>query len=60
MGLLDRDYMHDKQRKRMFSPPPRPFDNGALGIALVFMLALFFLYKVADWKLKPQAAQRPM
>jgi len=57
MGLIDRDYMHEKRRQRPFSPPPERFNVGTLGMALVFCAALFFLYKVADWKLNHRAAQ---
>ena len=57
MGLIDRDYMHDRRRQRPFSPPPERFNFGTLGMALVFCAALFFLYKVADWKLDHRSAQ---
>ena len=57
MGLIDRDYMHDRRRQRPFSPPPERFNFGTLGMALVFCVVLFFLYKVADWKLNHGAAQ---
>ena len=57
MGLIDRDYMHERRRLRPFSPPPERFNVGTLGMALVFCAALFFLYKVADWKLNDRAAQ---
>lgn len=57
MGLIDRDYMHDRRRQRPFSPPPKRFNFGTLGMALVFVAALFFLYKVADWKLNHRSAQ---
>ena len=58
MGLIDRDYMHEKKRRqRPFAPPPGRFDFGTLGMALVFCAALFLLYKVADWKLNQRAAQ---
>ena len=58
MVLMDRDYMHEKRRQRPFSPQPERFDLGTLGVALVFVVALFFLYKVADWKLNHRAVQR--
>lgn len=54
MGLMDRDYMHEKHRQRPFSPPPERFST--LGKVLVFVVALFALYKIADWKLTQQAA----
>ena len=57
MGLIDRDYMHDRRRQRPFSPPPERFHFGTLGMALVFCAALFFLYKVADWQLNHRSAQ---
>jgi hypothetical protein len=54
MGLIDRDYMHEKRRQRPFSPPPERFST--LGKVIVFVVALFVLYKIADWKLTQQAA----
>ena len=57
MGLIDRDYMRDRRRQRPFTPPPERFTFGTLGMALVFCAALFFLYKVADWKLNHRTAQ---
>ena len=54
MGLMDRDYMHEKRRQRPFSPPPERFST--LSKVLVFVVALFVLYKIADWKLTQQAA----
>ena len=58
MVLMDRDYMHEKRRQRPFCPQPERFNLGTLGMAFVFVVALFFLYQVADWKLNHQAAQR--
>ena len=58
MGLLDRDYMYEKRRERPFSPPPERFNFGTLGMVLIFIVAMFFLYKAADWKLNHRAAQR--
>lgn len=61
MGLMDRDYMHDKSRRsRPFSPPPERFTWGTLGMTLVFVALLFFLYKVADWKLNGGPAPQPV
>jgi hypothetical protein len=54
MGLMDRDYMHEKRRQRPFSPLPERFST--LSKVLVFVVALFVLYKIADWKLRQQAA----
>lgn len=61
MGMMDRDYMHEKSRRqRPFSPPPEGFKLGTLGIALVFVALLFFLYKAADWKLNKHPAPQPV
>ncbi|WP_157040176.1 hypothetical protein [Polaromonas naphthalenivorans] len=61
MGLMDRDYMHEKSRRqRPFSPPPERFKLGTLGMALVFVALLFFLYKAADWKLNQRPAPQPV
>lgn len=61
MGLMDRDYMHDKSRRsRPFSPPPERFKWGTLGIVLFFVALLFFLYKAADWKLSHRPAPQPV
>ena len=61
MGLMDRDYMHEKSRRsRPFSPPPERFKLGTLGMVLVFVALLFFLYKVADWKLHHRPAPQPV
>ena len=61
MGLMDRDYMHDKSRRsRPFSPPPERFKWGTLGMVLVFVALLLFLYKVAEWKLNGRPAPQPV
>ena len=61
MGLMDRDYMHDKsRRRRTFSPPPERFSWATLGMVMVFVALLFFLYKAVDWKLKPPSAPEPV
>lgn len=61
MRLMDRDDMHEKSRRqRPFSPPPERFKLGTLGIALVFVALLFFLYKAADWKLNQRPASHPV
>ena len=57
MGLMDRDYMHEKHRQRPFSPPPERSGMSTLGMVLIFVIALLALYKVADWKLKQRAAE---
>ncbi len=53
MGLMDRDYMHEKGRRRPFGPPPDRFST--LSKVLIFVAVLFLLYKVADWKLNQRA-----
>ena len=61
MGLMDRDYMHDKSRRqRPFSPPPERFNWATLGMVLVFAALLFFLYKAADWKLNQHRVPQPV
>ena len=57
MGLMDRDYMHDKHRQRLFSPPPTRPGTSTLAMVLIFIAILFALYKIADWKLQQRAAQ---
>ncbi len=53
MGMMDRDYMHEKNRQRSFSPPPERF--GALSKIIVFVAIVFLLYLAADWKLNQRA-----
>ena len=61
MGLMDRDYMHEKSRRqRPFSPSPERFGWANLGMVLVFVALLFFLYKAADWKLNDRPAPQPV
>ncbi len=57
MGLMDRDYMKDHQRERPFSPPPDRSGVSTIGIAIIFIAALFGLYKAAEWKLNQRAAE---
>ncbi|WP_341916052.1 hypothetical protein [Polaromonas sp. YR568] len=54
MGLIDHDDMNEG-RQRPFSPPPERF--GTLSKVLIFLVLLFFLYTVADWKLNQHAAK---
>jgi hypothetical protein len=57
MGLMDRDYMHEKRRQRPFNPPPeRSSALRTLIQVLVFVVSLFVLYKIAEWILVQQAA----
>ncbi len=55
MGLMERDYMHEKRRKRPFSPPPARSGTSTLAMVLIFVAVLFGLYKIADWKLNHRA-----
>lgn len=55
MGLMDRDYMKDRQRERPFSPPTDRSSVSTIGIAIIFIAVLFGLYKAADWKLNQRA-----
>lgn len=45
---MDRDYMHEKRRKRPFSPPPERSGTRTFSMVLIFVIALFALYKRAD------------
>lgn len=54
MGLMDRDYMHERNRQRPFSPPPERF--GTLSKIVIFVAILVLLYLAADWKLNQRAA----
>ena len=61
MGLMDRDYMHEKSRRqRPFSPPPGRFGWATLGMVFVLVALLFFLYKAADWKLNHHPVPQPV
>lgn len=57
MGMMDRDYMKDQGRQRPFSPPPERSGTSTLIIVIIFVAALFALYKIADWKLNQRAAE---
>jgi hypothetical protein len=46
--------MQEKRRQRPFSPPPDRFST--LSKVLVFVVVLFVLYKIAEWKLHQHAA----
>lgn len=54
MGLMDRDYMQERNRQRPFSPPPERF--GMLSKIVIFVAILVLLYLAADWKLNQRAA----
>ena len=57
MGLMDRDYMHEKHHWRPFGPPPERSTTSTLLMVLVFVAALFLLYKLADWQINKRAAE---
>ena len=56
MGLMDRDYMNEKRPRRAFNPSPKKSATSTLFMVLVFVAALFFLYKLADWHLNQSAS----
>ena len=55
MGLMDRDYMHGKRLRQAFNPASEKSAVSTLFMVLVFVTALFFLYKLADWQLNQRA-----
>lgn len=57
MGLMDRDYMHEKHHWRPFGPPPERSTTGTLLMVLVFVAAFFLLYKLADWQINKRATE---
>lgn len=56
MGLIDRDYMNEKRGREAFKPAPEKSAASTLFMVLVFVAALFFLYKLADWHLNQRAS----
>ena len=56
MGLMDRDYMNERRARQAFNPAPKKSAANTLFIVLVFVAALFFLYKLADWQLNKRAS----
>ena len=56
MGLMDRDYMNEKRARQAFNPAPKKSAASTLFMVLVFVAALFFLYKLADWQLNKRAS----
>lgn len=56
MGLMDRDYMQEKHPRQAFTPAPEKSAASTLFMVLVFVAALFFLYKLADWQLNKRAS----
>jgi hypothetical protein len=56
MGLMDRDYMHEKRPRQTFTTVPEKSATNTLFMVLVFVAALFLLYKLADWQLSKRAS----
>ena len=56
MGLIDRDYMNEKRGQQAFNPASGKSAAGTLFMVLVFIAALLFLYKLADWHLNQRAS----
>lgn len=56
MGLMDRDYMHGKRLRQACNPASEKSAASTLFMVLVFVAALFFLYKLADWQLNKRAS----
>lgn len=56
MGLMDRDYMHEKRPRQAFIPQPEKSAANTLWMVLVFLAALFLFYKLADWQLHRQSS----
>lgn len=59
MGLIDRDYMHEGRSRQAFTPAPEKSAVSTLFMVLVFSASLFFLYKLADWKINKRTSQVP-
>lgn len=53
---MDRDYMNEKRARQAFNPAPKKSAASTLFMVLVFVAALFFLYKLADWQLNKRAS----
>ncbi len=56
MVLIDRDYMNEKRGRQAFNPAAEKSAAGTLFMVLVFIAALLFLYKLADWHLNQRAS----
>lgn len=55
MGLMDRDCMNEKRPRQAVTPAAEKSAVSTLFMVLVFVAALFLLYKLADWQLDKQA-----
>ena len=51
MGLIDRDYMHEKRSGSASMRAPDKSATGTLFKVLIVVAALFLLYKLAGWQL---------
>ena len=49
MGLMDRDYMREPDRKNPFSPPPEKSVLGWLVKVSVFVVLIYLGFKLATW-----------
>ena len=56
MGLIDRDYMNEKRGRQAFNPALEKSAASTFFMVLVFIAALLFLYKFADWHLNQRAS----
>ena len=56
MGLMDRDYMHKKRPRQGLTPAAEKSAVSTLSMVLVFVAALFLLYKLADWQLNQRTS----
>jgi hypothetical protein len=56
MGLMDRDYMHERRTRQVFTTVPDKSAANTLFMVLVFVAALFLLYKLADWHLNKRSS----
>lgn len=60
MGLQDRDYMHEPNRRDSpFTPPPSSAPSG-LSIILILAISAFALFKGYEWMLERQARSQPI
>ena len=59
MGLIDRDYMNEKRPRQAVTHAAENSAVSTLFMVLVFVVALFFLYKLADWHLNQRARGFP-
>jgi hypothetical protein len=56
MGLMDRDYMHERRSRQVFTTAPDKSAAHTLFMVLVFVVALVLFYKLADWQLNKRSS----